>query len=364
VCLGIAPWNAPIILGTRAVAPAIACGNTAILKASEMCPATHLGIGEAFRRAGAPDGVMNVVTNAPEDAAEVVGALIAAPEVRHINFTGSTGVGKIIAQTAATHLKPVLLELGGKAPLVILDDADVRHWFEPDPFIDGAMETEIVSGAERISKLVDMKGGGAEFTASGDRRPYVQHNQVNGLAFARFMGDTLLPSDAALRTQMTLSGKNFDFASPYTIIFFGNVSALSDNDTIIGQIQNATNKALLNNGPDGTTFRHQWGANAVEMPLVQGENGFVITEFNGTHLTGFCDGVTTASVEVDLGAGSSGGNLSVALGALLSNSQHADMGMGLVSLVQASLITDAAKAETFENVKRYGQAALGAKIYP
>lgn len=125
VCLGIAPWNAPIILGTRAVAMAIACGNTAILKASEMAPATQLAIGEAFRRAGFPNGVMNVITNAPEDAANVGAALIAAPEVRHINFTGSTTVGRIIAQKAAEQLKPVLLELGGKAPLIVLDDADV-----------------------------------------------------------------------------------------------------------------------------------------------------------------------------------------------------------------------------------------------
>lgn len=125
VCVGIAPWNAPIILGTRAVATAIACGNTVVLKASEMCPATQLAIGEAFQEAGFPPGVMNVITNAVDDAAEIVGALIDAPEVRHINFTGSTNVGRIIAKRAAESLKPVLLELGGKAPMVILDDADL-----------------------------------------------------------------------------------------------------------------------------------------------------------------------------------------------------------------------------------------------
>ncbi|RJK94020.1 aldehyde dehydrogenase family protein, partial [Paracoccus aestuarii] len=76
VCLGIAPWNAPVILGTRAVAMPIACGNTVVLKASEMCPATHMAIGEAFRRAGFPPGVLNVVTNAPDDAAAVVEALV------------------------------------------------------------------------------------------------------------------------------------------------------------------------------------------------------------------------------------------------------------------------------------------------
>jgi acyl-CoA reductase-like NAD-dependent aldehyde dehydrogenase len=150
VCLGIAPWNAPIILGTRAVAMAIACGNTAVLKASEMCPATQLAIGEAFRRAGFPDGVMNVVTNAPEDAAEVVEALIAAPEVRHINFTGSTSVGRIIAQNAAAHLKPVLLELGGKAPMVVLDDADIQAAVNGAAFGAFMNQGQICMSTERI----------------------------------------------------------------------------------------------------------------------------------------------------------------------------------------------------------------------
>lgn len=150
VCLGIAPWNAPVILGTRAVATAVACGNTVVLKASELCPATHLAIGEAFRRAGFPEGVVNVVTNAPEDAAEVVAALIEAPEVRHINFTGSTGVGRIIAQKAAAVLKPVLLELGGKAPLVILDDADVEAAVNGAAFGAFMNQGQICMSTERI----------------------------------------------------------------------------------------------------------------------------------------------------------------------------------------------------------------------
>ena len=125
VCLGIAPWNAPIILGVRAIATALACGNTVVLKASEKCPAVHSLIIECFQSAGFPEGVVNVVTNAPEDAAEVVNTLIDHPAVRRINFTGSTGVGKMIARRAAEHLKPVLLELGGKAPFVVLDDANL-----------------------------------------------------------------------------------------------------------------------------------------------------------------------------------------------------------------------------------------------
>lgn len=125
VCLGIAPWNAPVILGTRAIAMAIACGNSVILKASEACPGVHVLIGQVLVEAGLPEGVVNVITNAPEDAARVVEALVSAPEVRRVNFTGSTKVGRIIGELCGRHLKPALLELGGKAPFLVLEDADI-----------------------------------------------------------------------------------------------------------------------------------------------------------------------------------------------------------------------------------------------
>ncbi|RCW20631.1 aldehyde dehydrogenase family protein [Ciceribacter lividus] len=122
VCLGIAPWNAPVILGTRAVAVPIACGNTVVLKASELCPATHRLIGECFAEAGMPEGVLNVVSNRPEEAAEIVEALIADPRVHHVKFTGSSRVGRIIGRLAGEHLKPSLLELGGKAGIAEFTD--------------------------------------------------------------------------------------------------------------------------------------------------------------------------------------------------------------------------------------------------
>jgi benzaldehyde dehydrogenase (NAD) len=150
VLLGIAPWNAPIILGVRAIAVPLACGNAVILKASELCPQTHSLIIEAFAEAGFPEGVVNVVTNAPEDAAEVVGALIDAPEVKRINFTGSTGVGRIIAKRAAEHLKPCLLELGGKAPLIILEDADLDEAVKAAAFGAFMNQGQICMSTERI----------------------------------------------------------------------------------------------------------------------------------------------------------------------------------------------------------------------
>ncbi len=150
VILGIAPWNAPIILGVRAIAVPLACGNAVILKASEACPQTHALIIEAFVEAGFPDGVVNVVTNAPKDAADVVGALIDAPEVKRINFTGSTTVGRIIAKRAAERLKPCLLELGGKAPLLVLEDADLDEAVKAAAFGAFMNQGQICMSTERI----------------------------------------------------------------------------------------------------------------------------------------------------------------------------------------------------------------------
>jgi benzaldehyde dehydrogenase (NAD) len=150
VILGIAPWNAPIILGVRAIAVPLACGNAVILKASELCPRTHGLIVEAFAEAGFPAGVVNVVTNAPADAAEVVGALIDHPAVRRINFTGSTAVGRIIARRAAEHLKPCLLELGGKAPLIVLEDADLDEAVKAAAFGAFMNQGQICMSTERI----------------------------------------------------------------------------------------------------------------------------------------------------------------------------------------------------------------------
>jgi len=150
VVLGIAPWNAPVILGTRAIAMPLACGNTVILKASELCPAIHHLIGDCLREAGAPEGVVNVITNAPEDAPEIVETLIAHPAVRRINFTGSTRVGRIIAGLAAQHLKPVLLELGGKAPFLVLHDADIDEAVNAAAFGAYMNQGQICMSTERL----------------------------------------------------------------------------------------------------------------------------------------------------------------------------------------------------------------------
>ena len=150
VVLGIAPWNAPIILGVRAIAMPLACGNTVILKASELCPRTHALIVQAFIDGGLGGGIVNLVTNAPADAADIVGALIDHPAVKRINFTGSTQVGRLVAVRAAQNLKPVLLELGGKAPLLVLEDADLDEAVKAAAFGAFMNQGQICMSTERI----------------------------------------------------------------------------------------------------------------------------------------------------------------------------------------------------------------------
>jgi benzaldehyde dehydrogenase (NAD) len=132
----------------------LACGNTVVLKGSEICPATHGLIVEALQEAGLPNGVVNFVTNAPADAGAVVEAMIAHRALRRVNFTGSTHVGKIIATTCAKYLKPVLLELGGKAPLLVLDDADIDAAVDGAAFGAFANSGQICMSTERI--IVDV----------------------------------------------------------------------------------------------------------------------------------------------------------------------------------------------------------------
>jgi len=150
VVAGIAPWNAPLILGMRAVAMPLAYGNTVVFKASEESPATHLAIAEVFLEAGFPKGVLNIVTNCPADAAEVVDELIAHPKTRRINFTGSTRVGRIIAEKAGRHLKRVVLELGGKAPMIVLEDADLEAAVAAANFGAFMNQGQICMSTERI----------------------------------------------------------------------------------------------------------------------------------------------------------------------------------------------------------------------
>lgn len=124
--LGIVPWNGSVILCARVLAAPLAAGCTILLKASELSPRTHHGVVEAFLAAGFPEGVINQIQVRREDSIEVTEAIIAHPSIRKIEFIGSATVGRSIGQTAGKYLKPVLMELGGKAPAIVLKDADLR----------------------------------------------------------------------------------------------------------------------------------------------------------------------------------------------------------------------------------------------
>ena len=151
VVAAFSPWNAPVILGVRAVAAPLAAGNTVVLKPSEEAPlACGLFVADVLRDAGLPDGVLNVITNDPADAPAIAEALIADERVRAVNFTGSTGVGRIIGTTAAQFLKPAVLELGGKNAVIVLDDADVDYAVDAAAFAAFMNSGQICMSADRI----------------------------------------------------------------------------------------------------------------------------------------------------------------------------------------------------------------------
>lgn len=155
VVLSIAPWNGPILLGARAMAYPIVCGNPVVFKASENSPRTHALLASSLYEAGLPAGVLNFLTIAPADSGPVTEALIAHPAVRRVNFTGSTRVGRIIAETSARYLKRCLLELGGKAPFVVLDDADLDGAVNAAVFGAFLYQGQICMSTERF--VVDEK---------------------------------------------------------------------------------------------------------------------------------------------------------------------------------------------------------------
>lgn len=171
VVLSIAPWNAPMILSTRAIAMPIAYGNTVILKAAEISPATHVLVGEILNEAGIGPGVVNILTNAPADAPAVVEQLIAHPAIKRVNFTGSTEVGRIIATVAAQHLKPAVLELGGKAPAIICADADLDQAVAGVVFGAFFNQGQICMSTERV--LVDERVADEFMTKLVDKTKHI-----------------------------------------------------------------------------------------------------------------------------------------------------------------------------------------------
>jgi vanillin dehydrogenase len=211
VVLGMAPWNAPVILGVRAIAAPLACGNTVILRSSEVCPATHHLIVDTMNQAGFPKGVVNLISNAPSDAAKVVAALIAHPAVKRVNFTGSSKVGKTIAKLCAEHLKPVLLELGGKAPLIVLADADLDAAVDATIFGAFANQGQICMSTERLvvdesvaDAFVAKLAKRASALPSGDPRGHVVLGSLVNLSAAERMDELI--ADAKAKGAVVVAG--------------------------------------------------------------------------------------------------------------------------------------------------------------
>ncbi|HEY6377642.1 MAG TPA: aldehyde dehydrogenase family protein, partial [Candidatus Dormibacteraeota bacterium] len=147
----IAPWNAALILSARALAAPLVFGNTVVLKPSEESPwVGGLLWAEIFAEAGLPSGVLNVATHAPGEAAPIGDELVENPQVRRLNFTGSTATGRKLAEAAGRHLKRVVLELGGQNPLIVLADADLEYAVDASAFGAYLHQGQICMSARRI----------------------------------------------------------------------------------------------------------------------------------------------------------------------------------------------------------------------
>lgn len=118
-------WNSPLILGARNIATAVAAGCTVVFKVSENCPQLHHLLVQIFEDAGLPKGIINVIQANREMASEVTEAVIAHKAIRKVEFVGSASVGRAIGQLCSKYLKPIFMELGGKGPAIVLEDADL-----------------------------------------------------------------------------------------------------------------------------------------------------------------------------------------------------------------------------------------------
>ena len=161
ICLLITPWNFPAAMATRKIAPALAAGCTVILKPASETPLTAYALASIYEEAGVPPGVINVLTTT--EPAPFSAAVLADPRVRKLSFTGSTGVGRLLLAEAAQHVVSCSMELGGNAPFIVFDDADL------DAAIDGAM-------------VAKMRNAGEACTAAN--RLYVQSGIYNAFAEA------------------------------------------------------------------------------------------------------------------------------------------------------------------------------------
>lgn len=226
VVLSMAPWNGAGVLAARAIAYPIVCGNSVVFRGSEGSPRSHAIIAQVLHEAGLPAGVLNFLTNDPADSDQFIESIIANPAVRRVNFTGSTAVGRIIGEKAGRHLKPVLLELGGKAPLVVLDDADLTGAVNAAVFGTYMYQGQICMSTERF--VVDDSVADEFVSAFAERAaqlpegdPTQDPSCVIGPMYKRESGDrinALLEDAVAKGAQIVTGGKAEGARMPATIV--------------------------------------------------------------------------------------------------------------------------------------------------
>jgi salicylaldehyde dehydrogenase len=197
--LSIVPWNGTVVLAARAIAYPLVCGNTVVFRGSEASPKTHALVAQALVEAGFPPGVLNYLSNSAQSSPEVVDALISHKAIRRINFTGSTRVGRIVAEKAAKHLKRCLLELGGKSPLLVLDDANVDEAVKAAVFGSFLFQGQICMSTERL--IVDEKVAD-EFVAKFTARAKELHSGDPAQSPQCVIGPMINPSSGARINEM------------------------------------------------------------------------------------------------------------------------------------------------------------------
>ena len=179
VCGGITPWKFPSAMITRKAASALAAGNTIVCKPAEQTPLSALALAELVDRAGIPGGVFQIVTGDAEDAPAIGGELTGNPLVRKIGFTGSTAVGKILMAQCAGQVKKLSLELGGNAPFLVFDDADL------DKAVAGASSASSATPGRSASRPTGCSCRTASTTPSSSATPRPSRRCVSGSAPSR-----------------------------------------------------------------------------------------------------------------------------------------------------------------------------------
>jgi succinate-semialdehyde dehydrogenase/glutarate-semialdehyde dehydrogenase len=143
VCAAITPWNFPTAMITRKVAPALAAGCTIVLKPAEQTPLSALALAVLAEQAGIPAGVLNIITGDSDQSIAIGKVLCNSPTVRKLTFTGSTPVGRILMQQSAPTLKKLSLELGGHAPFIVFEDADIDAAIEGSAIVKGWHRSQV-----------------------------------------------------------------------------------------------------------------------------------------------------------------------------------------------------------------------------